>query len=343
MSRILLAMSGGVDSSAAADVLRAQGHEVVGAHMLLSGDTADDARETARALGIEFHVVDMREQFLAEVIEPFVRAYESGLTPNPCVLCNRRLKFGALLEVADGLGCEFLATGHYAKVGEYNGRKCIKIAADRAKDQSYVLYSLSPDVLSRIVFPLGDMTKGEVRKIAAGLGLQCAESPESQDICFIEGGDYAEFIERYRGRSLIPGEFLSAKGEVLGRHRGVAAYTVGQRRGLGLPMGDRVYVTGKDADRNIVTVGSEKELYKSSVYVGNVVFSAVDYPKTELEAEVMLRYNQKTRQPARIRPLGGGKVRLDFAEPQRAPAPGQSAVFYDGETVIGGGVILIDN
>ena len=338
MSKVLAAMSGGVDSSVCAVLLQRMGYEVIGVTMMLSGETeVSSAESTCKSLGIEFHAVDMRDSFDKNVIAPFVSSYLSGETPNPCISCNRALKFGALFDLADSLGCRYLATGHYVKKTGSPGNWSISIADDITKDQSYVLYNLTQNQLDRLLFPLGELTKAEVREIAESLGLEAAHKPESQDICFIPDGDYAGFITEYTGKELSPGNFIDTGGNVIGRHKGVAAYTIGQRRGLDLPMGQRVYVISKDAEKGTVTVGTEAELMTDTVLVRDVVFTSGTAPTEPVSVTARLRYSQKP-QPAELS-FDGQLAVLKFDSPQRAPAPGQAAVFYVGDTVLGGGTI----
>lgn len=338
MKRVLAAMSGGVDSTVCAALLKDMGYEVVGVTMLLSPETdPSDAELSCRRLGIEFHAVDMRQDFQSCVIDPFIDAYLTGLTPNPCVLCNKALKFGRLFQVADQLGCEYIATGHYVRKTGSPGAWSVTVADDIAKDQSYVLYALTQAQLDRLLFPMGDLTKNQTRDIARRYGLEVADKAESQDICFIPDGDYAAYISAHRPDALKPGDFLDQEGQVIGRHKGVAAYTLGQRRGLGLPMGSRVYVVGKDAQHNTVTVGTEDALFCDTVSVRDVVFTSGEAPKDEIEVTARLRYNQRAQQ-AWLR-AEGDHVTLRFEKPQRAATPGQAAVFYIGSNVLGGGTI----
>ncbi len=338
MSKVLAAMSGGVDSSVCAALLMDMGYEVVGATMLLSDSSeAQSAESACNSLGIEFHAVDMRDLFDKCVVSPFVDSYLRGETPNPCISCNKALKFGALFDLADRLGCQYLATGHYVRKTGSPGHWAISTAADAKKDQSYVLYNLTQSQLDRLLFPLGELTKDQVRDIALSLGLEAAHKAESQDICFIPDGDYPGFITRYTGRELEPGSFVDSSGKILGTHRGVAAYTIGQRRGLDLPMGQRVYVIGKDPAKGTVTVGTEAELMTDTVYVRDVTFVSGNVPTEPVSVTARLRYSQKP-QPATLSTDGRSAV-LKFDSPQRAPAAGQAAVFYVGDTVLGGGTI----
>jgi tRNA-specific 2-thiouridylase len=352
--RVLVAMSGGVDSAAAAAFLVEEGHEVVGATLKLwcyGGAEAsprsccslrdiEDARASAAALGFRHYVLDEESDFDREVVRPFVRSYLAGETPNPCVRCNTHLKFGSLLTRARRLGFDAVATGHYARLEQTAGGPVLARAADRAKDQSYVLWGLSRKDLASSRFPLGARTKTEARAAARRAGLRVAEKVESQDICFVQGGHYGDFVSaRAEGAPQArPGEIVDLAGAVLGEHRGAIHYTVGQRRGLGVAAGDPLYVVRVDAARNRVVVGSERDLHIDAMEVREVNWVSCDPPSGALEAEVKVRYRSRPA-PAVVTPAGPGRVGVRFREPQRAVAPGQSAVFYRGEVVLGGGII----
>ena len=338
----LIAMSGGVDSSAAAYLTLEAGFRCQGATMRLlrrdGGQDAADAEAVCRRLGIPFTVLDLAGEFEEAVIGPFVRAYLAGRTPNPCVDCNRRMKFARLLEAADAAGLRFVATGHYARTGRdaASGRWLLRKALDAGKDQSYFLCALTQEQLSRARFPLGGMEKRQVRELAERLGFANARRRDSQDICFIPDGDYGSFIE---AREPCPaGDFLDREGRVVGRHRGAVRYTLGQRKGLGLSMGEPVYVCGKDMAAGTVTVGPESALYAREVLVEDPNWIALEGLSGPLRVEAKVRSRQR-EQPARITPEADGRVRIVFDQPQRAVTPGQSAVFYDGDLVLGGGVI----
>lgn len=345
--RVLIAMSGGVDSTVAATAILDAGYEAAGCTLRLcdgcgerpSGSEEDLSRAAALAarLGIPHTVLDLSQEFSEEVVRPFCLEYLAGRTPNPCIECNRTMKFGRLCDYADRMGFDKVATGHYARIVLEEGHYRLKKAADPKKDQSYVLYHLTEERLARLCFPLGELTKTDVRRLAALRGLgDVASVGESQDICFVPDGRYAELIERVTGRRAPEGNYVDADGRVLGRHRGITHYTIGQHKGLGIALGRVRYVTAISAERAEVTLGDSEELFRREVHVGHLHYIGTR-PTAEHRAAVKLRYRQ-TEQPATVYPEGMG-ARIVFDEPQRAPAPGQSAVLYDGDTVLGGGVI----
>ena len=366
--KIAVAMSGGVDSSAAAAILNEQGHELVGFTMQLwnqrrginvdengealpsrccSLDDVYDARRVAEELGFPFYVLNLEKDFERDVVEPFVASYLDGETPIPCVSCNSRLKFASLDRLAASLGCDKVATGHYARV-EYDdasGRYRLMRGLNLQKDQSYFLWELTQDQLARALFPLGEMTKPQVRDVAREHDLAVAEKSESQEICFVPDGNYSGFIDRYleatgaAGRSPGKGEVVSAAGEIIGSHSGIHRYTIGQRRGLGIAAAQPLYVIGIDAPNNRVVVGQESELLRSSFVAGGVNWVALDKPQAEVRAEVRVRYRH-TPAAATISPIDGNRARVTFDQPQRAITPGQATVFYRGNEVVGGGWIV---
>ncbi len=338
--RVLLGMSGGVDSTVAAYLLKKQGHDVVGVH--LCTNTADDganARACAEALGIEFHDVDIRTEFAELVKTPFADGYLAGITPNPCVLCNKYIKFGIMAELCERFHCSKLSTGHYVK-SEYSekyGRYVILKGADRKKDQSYFLWPLSQDVLKKTLFPLAEMSKPEIIALAKHEALACADSKESQDVCFIPDGDGAAFITEFTGKAPAAGDFVTEDGKLLGRHRGICAYTVGQRKGLGISADAPLYVLKKDAVSNTVTLGYAEKLYYRKVFVKNLNLMAFEKPPEPVTVDAKLRYSPNTAKA--VLTVYGDMAELYFETMQRAPSNGQSAVFYDGDILLGGGEI----
>ena len=340
MKKILAAMSGGVDSAVACILLQRQGVTVGGGTMLLrpgGEEEAQMAADAAAQLGLIFHLFCWQEEFLQNVIEPFTRVYQQGGTPNPCIFCNRTMKFGRFLDAALELGYDGIATGHYAQVrfDTWSGRYLLLCAQDGAKDQTYMLYCLSQAQLARTRFPLGSMTKQEVRALAAEAGLHVAAKHDSQDICFVPDGDYMAYL-RAHGLQPQPGHFRTLDGRDLGPHKGMEAYTLGQRRGLEIAAGERIYVVRKaGAD---VILGPQEALFSRTVFVGEINLIALAALRQPMRLAAKLRYTPKTA-PCTVYPEEGG-LRLEFDEPQRAPTPGQAAVLYDGPVVIGGGTIM---
>ena len=341
MQNALIAMSGGVDSSVAAYLMMEQGYPCLGGTMLLwdtQSSSTNDARAVCNKLAIPFHVFDASAEFRRDVVEPFIRAYEDGLTPNPCFLCNRRLKFDFFLDRALELDCQYVVTGHYAKLVHEQGRTLLYAAPDKAKDQSYFLAGLTQHQLSHAIFPLGDMTKEQVRTIAEEQGFLNARKKDSQDICFIPDGDYKGFMEHYTGRNYPKGNFLDCQGKIVGRHDGAVGYTLGQRKGLGLAMGAPVYVCGKDMAANTVTVGPENKLFTTTVFAERSNFIPFDQLTSPLSVTAKAR-SRHLPQPATVYPEQDGKIRVEFQQPQRAVTPGQAIVLYDGDLVIGSATI----
>ena len=343
-------MSGGVDSSVAAYLLTRDGYDCIGCTMKLcpddvaheggccTADDAADARSVARRVGIPFHVFNMTDDFRREVIDRFVSRYLAGRTPNPCVDCNRTMKFALLRRRGEELGYDRLATGHYARIEYRDGRWTLRKARDPSKDQSYVLYHLTQAELAKTLFPLGDLTKSEARALAAENGFLNAAKPDSQDICFVPDGDYAAVIARYTGKTEPEGDFVLPDGSVIGRHKGISRYTVGQRRGLGVAYSEPLYVKRILVAENKVLLGRDEDLYGTSCDVSDVNWIAGETPSAPVRCAVKIRYRQ-TEQPATVTPLEGGRAHVEFDSPQRAITPGQSAVFYDGDEVLGGGEI----
>lgn len=348
-------MSGGVDSSAAAALL-SRDYIAVGATMRLytnedigidsrtccSLDDVEDARSAANKLGMEFYVFNFGDRFRECVIDKFNDAYIRGLTPNPCIECNRCLKFDSLLRRAREIGCGYIATGHYVRrrFDEKTGKYLLLKGLDQSKDQSYVLYGMTQYQLEHTLFPVGELTKIQTREIAEQYGLVNAHKPESQDICFVPDGDYASFIERDTGRSFPEGDFVDMNGNVLGRHKGIIRYTIGQRKGLGIALGKPAYVVEKDVARNRVVLGNNEDLFTDTAAAENFNWISGQAPDAPIRVRARVRYNQK-EQPAVLYPESGGRVRAVFDQPQRAVTPGQALVCYDGDIVLGGGEICL--
>lgn len=340
MKKILIALSGGVDSSVAAGIIN-KDYKCIGAMMNLycsKEQDIKDAEAICNKIGIPFHLLDFEDEFKKTVIADFIKTYEDGGTPNPCVLCNRALKFGALLKKAEELGCDGIATGHYARIENIHGRYCIKKASDLSKDQSYVLYSLSQEQLSKTLFPLGDMTKNEAREAANEFQFETSHKKESMDICFVPDGNYFAFIENYTGKKSEEGFFKDKNGNILGTHKGIIRYTIGQRKGLGLALPQPMYVCEKNIDTNEVILCTNEELFEKNVFVKDFNWVSAANPNKEFNALAKIRYNMK-EQPCTIIPLDDNKVQIVFNEPQRAITKGQSAVVYIDDYVIGGGII----
>lgn len=340
--RIAVAMSGGVDSSLTAALLQEQGHEVVGITMELSDCSAGaikDARIVADFLGIPHHVANFRALFQEKVIDYFLNEYAAGRTPNPCVACNPNVKFGGLLQQAAELGCDYLATGHYARVhyNEATGRYNISKGTDGSKDQAYALYRLRQEQLAHVMTPLGGWVKTDTRAEAAKRSLPVANKPESQEICFVPD-DYKEYLLQHRPELKQPGDIVDTSGRVLGRHEGIAFYTIGQRKGLGIAAEKPLYVVGLDAAHNQVIAGDNQEVFGKGIVVESLNWVAIPELREPMEAGVKIRYGAGGAEAVLV-PQADGTVQVEFAAPQRAITPGQSAVFYVGSDVLGGGII----
>lgn len=343
---VFAAMSGGVDSSVAAYLLTRAGYNVTGATMTLyrpdgtTGDTQDvtDARTICEKLGISHKTYNMGEVFCRCVIEDFIKVYEEGGTPNPCVTCNKTIKFGALWEAVTQDGADMIATGHYARIRQEGERYLLCKAADEGKDQSYFLWQLPRELLPHILFPLGEMTKPEIRKLAAEQGFETAHKSDSQDICFVPDGDYAGFMEIYTGRIPQPGDFVDTNGQVLGQHKGIIHYTVGQRKGLGIALGAPAFVCSKDPVTRQVVLGKNEDLFTREVDLTQVNLLAVDSIDTPMAVTARIRSTHRG-DAATVVMTGADTARVVFDEPQRAVCKGQSCVFYLGDVVVGGGII----
>jgi len=352
--RILVAMSGGVDSSVAAHLIKSSGAPCVGVTLKMfsledialdgnksccSVNDAEDARIVAKKLSMEHHIFNFGEGFRENVMERFVKTYELGGTPNPCIDCNRYIKWAGLLKKADEMGCSHMATGHYARIEkDGSGRSILMRAADKSKDQSYVLWTLTGEQLARTVFPLGSLTKDEVREIALSCGFSNADKPDSQDICFVPDGDYAGFIERFRGKTYPEGDFVDADGKPVGKHKGIIRYTIGQRKGLGISYGRRIFVTAIDPVNNTVTLDDEPALFSKRLTASGINLTAVDRIDAPLRVMAKVRYNARAA-AATVYQTDTDEIEVIFDEPQRAITKGQSVVLYSDDTVIGGGII----
>ena len=355
MKKAIIAMSGGVDSSVAALLAKDMGMECIGATMKLfsnedagvprahsccSLEDVEDARSVAYAIGIPYYVFQFTSRFHEDVIEPFIHAYENGMTPNPCIDCNKHLKFDKMLQRAREIGYDYVITGHYSQIeyDENRGRYLLRKAVDSTKDQSYVLYAMTQDQLAHTLFPLGGMTKQAVREIAAEHDFINAKKHDSQDICFVQNGSYADFIEQYTGKKYLEGDFLDKQGNVLGRHKGIIRYTIGQRKGLGLALPQPMYVCEINVQENTVVLGLEEDLLSTEVTIHNINLISTDNLYEPIQCRARTRYNS-VEQPAEAVQIDEDTIKITFREPQRAVTKGQAAVLYDGDLVIGGGTI----
>ncbi len=344
LDKVLVGMSGGVDSSVCAYQLVKNGYETAGVTLSLlkkasDGQNIADANAVCQKLNIKHYSVDLSEDFKAFVIDDFINEYIQGRTPNPCIVCNRNIKFGKMLKKANELGFDKIATGHYARIVEKNGRFLLYKAKDFTKDQSYVLYCLTQNQLANAIFPLGDYTKAQIREIACEQGFINANKKDSQDICFVPDGDYASFIEKTSDFVSQTGDYINLQGEKLGEHKGVIHYTIGQRKGLGIALGKPAFVVDKNAQTNQVVLGENSDLFHKKIVVDNVNFIPFDKLDGEMKVAVKIRYSQNENE-AVIKPYQNGQVLIEFLQPQRAPSIGQAAVFYDGDMVVGGGKIV---
>ena len=355
--RVIMAMSGGVDSSVAAALLLEEGYEVIGVTMQLwdndlpygteveggccSLSAVDDARAVANTLGIPYYVLNMHAPFREKVIDYFVDEYLQGRTPNPCIVCNKSVKFDLLLEKAASLDGDFLATGHYVRrsFDAERGRFILRRGVDLSKDQSYVLYGMTQPQLAKTLFPLGGYTKAAIREKAAELGLRVASKPDSQEICFVPDQDYGRFIEDYQPGSVQPGNIVDESGKVLGRHRGIIHYTIGQRKGLGIAAPEPLFVKEIRPDTNEIVVGPAESVFFKGLLANELNWILWDDLNGELEAQAKIRYSAQPV-PGLIKPEPGGRVRVEFETPQRAVTPGQAVVFYQQDLVLGGGTIV---
>ena len=353
MSKALIAMSGGVDSSVAAYLMQQQGFECIGctmklyqnedagiskSHTCCSLDDVEDARAVAYKLGMQYYVFNFSDKFKETVIDKFVACYTNGLTPNPCIDCNHYMKFDKLFERSRLLNCDYIVTGHYARIEKQGETFVLKKAIDGTKDQSYVLYMMNQYQLSRILFPLGEMKKSEIRKIAGENGFVNADKPDSQDICFVPDGNYSGVVELHSARPVSPGDFIDKTGRLLGRHRGIIHYTIGQRKGIGA-YGRPMFVMKIDAESNTITLGEKGMEFSNELTAYDVNFVSGEFPKENMLITAKVRY-QAPPAAAMLCPQKDGTVKLMFPEPQRAVTPGQAVVFYDGDIVLGGGTVL---
>lgn len=344
--KVVIGMSGGVDSSVAAFLLKEQGYDVLGVTMLTWRKTDDDeavkdAKKVAEKLGIPFFTVDFRQEFKKYVMDYFASEYKAGRTPNPCTVCNRFVKWEALIKKAKEFGADFIATGHYARIDRHpvTGRLVIRDSVTAKKDQTYALYNLTQEQLKSTLMPIGNYEKDEIRQIAARIGLEVAEKGDSQDICFIPDNDYVAFLERKYGYKAKKGNYVDLAGKPIGEHKGIVNYTIGQRKGLGVSFGKHMFVTKIKPETNEIVLGDNDDLFKKTVYADNVNLMAVDKIEGDIRLTAKIRYAHKKTE-CTVRMGDDGILECVFDEPQRAPTPGQALVLYDGEYVFGGGTII---
>ncbi len=354
--KVMLGMSGGVDSSVAAALLLQQGYEVIGVTLQIWQDmdeemkkseggccslsAVDDARRVANRLGIPYYVLNFKDIFYKTVIEYFKEEYFKGRTPNPCIACNRHVKWQAMLDKAVSMGIDYIATGHYAKVmyDAVSNRYVLKKSVTDKKDQTYALYNLTQEQLSRTLMPVGDYPKDKIREMAREIGLSVASKPDSQEICFINDNDYGKFLSENCDKEIVPGKFVDTQGNVLGNHKGIVHYTVGQRKGLGIAFGKPMFVVALDAKTNRVVLGDDSEVFSNELTASDLNFISIEKPVDGMRVGAKIRYSAK-ESPATIHVLDNNKVKVTFDVPQRAITPGQAVVFYDGDVVVGGGTI----
>lgn len=346
--KVIVGLSGGVDSTVAAYLLKEQGYDVIGVTMEMwpgehSEQAVADARRVAENIGIPFEVLDFRKEFRECVVNDFMEQYQKGLTPNPCIVCNRLVKGQALLDKAREMGAEHIATGHYARIEKHpeTGRYAVRNSATAVKDQTYALYRMTQEQLQAMLLPIGDYAKDEVREIAEKIDGFVAKKGDSQDICFIPDGDYAAFIEREGGYQGKPGDFVDMSGKVVGKHKGLIHYTVGQRKGLGIALGKPVFVYGVDVENNQVRLCDNQDLFQTKLYAGNLAHMAYERFEDGMRFQAKIRYAHKAAW-CTVRMVGEDILEVTFDEPQRAITPGQSLVLYDGEYVAGGGFVLME-
>ncbi|MDD3239874.1 MAG: tRNA 2-thiouridine(34) synthase MnmA [Lachnospira sp.] len=354
--KVVVGMSGGVDSSVAAYLLKEQGYDVIGVTMQIWQDedqcqieenggccgssAVEDARRVANFLGIPYYVMNFKREFQENVIDYFVDEYKNGRTPNPCIACNRYVKWESLLQRSMEIGADFIATGHYARIEQLgNGRFAIRNSVTAKKDQTYALYNLTQAQLSHTLMPVGDYTKDEIRAIAEKIGIQVAHKPDSMEICFVPDQDYAGFIERETGYKSVPGNFVDVNGNVIGKHQGIIHYTVGQRKGLGLAMGHPVFVVAIRPETNEVVIGENKDVFAPTLFANRLNFMAIDHLEGEMKCMAKIRYNGNGA-PCTIRMAGDDLLEVTFDEEQRAITPGQALVLYEDDHVLGGGTII---